>query len=165
MEDLKDFQNLLNKIAKELPDDILTIMRVEGKNFIKHNFKQQGFDTGTGVDKWKKRTTLDKRGRNITRYRTNRVGKKGTPNKYGRNITGRGVLIGHDTGGNKLANSFRGKVNKQNQTVRFRTYKEYAQRHNEGLDGMPKRQFIGDSKYLTRRIHKKVKRVLDKRQK
>lgn len=162
MQDLKDLQKLLLKTVIEMPDVAIKVIKVEGVKFIKHNFRQQGFDTGTGINKWKKRKTLDKRGRNITRYRTNRRGKKGTPNKYGRSITGRGILIGHKTGGNKLSNSFRA-IKRSNYAVGFRTYKDYAQRHNEGLDGMPKRQFMGPSKKLNRAILKKLKREHDKR--
>lgn len=162
MADLKDLQKLLLKTAVEMPDVGIKVIKVEGLKFIKHNFRNEGFDTGTGIKKWKKRKTLDKRGRNITRYRTNRRGKKGTPNKYGRSITGRGILIGHKTGGNKLSNSFRS-VRRGKYAVGFRTYKNYAQRHNEGLDGMPKRQYMGPSKYLDRAILKKLKREHDKR--
>ena len=162
MADLKDLQKMLLKTAVEMPDVATKVIRVEGMRFIKHNFRKQGFDSGTGIDKWKKRRTLDSRGRNITRYRTNRRGKKGTPNKYGRSITGRAILIGQDTGGNKLSNSFRS-YKKGKFIVGFRTYKNYAQMHNEGLDGMPKRQFMGPSKKLDRAILKKLKREHDKR--
>jgi hypothetical protein len=160
--DLKDLQKLLLKTAAQMPDVATKVVRVEGMKFIKHNFRNEGFDTGSGIKKWKKRATLDKRGRNITRYRTNRVGKAGSPNKYGRKITGRAILVGHDTGGNKLTNSFRS-AKRGKYTVVFRTYKNYAQRHNEGLDGMPQRQFIGKSKYLDRNILNKLKREHDKR--
>ena len=44
----------------------------------------------------------------------------------------------------------------------FYTYKKYAQRHNEGLKGMPKRQFMGKSKTLEDNIKKKLTKELDK---
>ena len=88
--------------------------------------------------------------------------KIGSPNKYARSITGRALLTGHDTGGDKLRNSFRAII-KNNNAVSFRSYKAYARRHNEGLDGMPKRRFIGKSRYLTNQIFKKVKKEYDKR--
>ncbi|MEX6627556.1 phage morphogenesis protein [Tenacibaculum pacificus] len=162
MADLKDLQKLLLKTAVEMPDIAIKVVKVEGLKFIKHNFKNEGFNTGSGIKKWEKRKTLDKSGRNITRYRTNRIGKPGRPNKYGRSITGRAILVGHKTAGDKLTNSFIA-VKKSKHTVAFRTYKKYGQQHNEGLNGMPKRQFIGPSKYLDKEILKKLKREHDKR--
>lgn len=173
MADLKDLQKLLLKTAVEMPDVGIKVIKAEGVRFIKQNFRQQGFDTGTGIDKWKKRKTLDKRGRNITRYRSNRTGTSklgnkwkatpGKPNQYGRSITGRAILVGHKTGGNTLGNTFNRPIRRGKYAVAFRTYKDYAQRHNEGLNGMPKRQFIGPSKKLDRAILKKLKREHDKR--
>jgi hypothetical protein len=162
MADLKEFQRLLLKTAAEMPDVGIKVIRVEGLKFIKHNFRNEGFDTGSGIKKWKKRATLDKNGRSITRYRTNRRGRAGARNKYGRNVTGRAILVGHKTAGDKLTNSFKA-VKRGKYAVGFRTYKKYAQRHNEGLDGMPTRQFIGPSRYLDRNIIKKLKREHDKR--
>lgn len=162
MADLKDLQKLLLKTAVQMPDVAIKVIRAEGMRFIKHNFRKQGFDTGTGVKKWQDRKTIDKRGRDITRYTTNRRGKAGSFNKYGRATQNRAILVGHKTGGNKLTNSFTA-IKKGKFTVGFRTYKSYAQRHNEGLDGMPKRQFIGPSKYLDRNILNKLKREHDKR--
>lgn len=162
MADLKDLQRLLLQTAVQMPEVGIKVIKVEGIKFIKHNFRNEGFDTGSGIKKWKDRKTEDKRGRDITRYRTNRRGKAGSFNKYGRAIQDRSLLVGHKTGGNKLTNSFRA-VRAGKYAVAFRTYKEYAQRHNEGLDGMPKRQFIGPSKYLDKKIYLKLKREHDKR--
>ena len=36
----------------------------------------------------------------------------------------------------------------------------YSSIHNRGLDGMPKRQFIGKSNTLTKKVRKTVKRVI-----
>lgn len=162
MADLKDLQRLLLKTAKEMPEVAIKVVKAEGLKFIKHNFRSEGFDTGAGIRKWKKRRTLDNNGRNITRYRTNRIGKAGSRNKYGRQVTGRAILIGHKSGGNKLSNSFRA-IRRGKYAVAFRTYKKYGQRHNEGLDGMPKRQYMGPSKYMDRQVFKKLKREHDKR--
>ena len=38
----------------------------------------------------------------------------------------------------------------------------YAQRHNEGTNGMPKRQFFGASQVLDRTIQAKIERELDR---
>lgn len=100
-------------------------------------------------------------GRDITRYRTNRVGREGSFNRYGSKIVDRAILVGFNTGGDKLKNSFKYSVSKGTNTVVFRTYKAYAAIHNEGLDKMPKRQFMGKSAYLNRQIADKIKRELD----
>lgn len=144
--------------ARELPGKVLQVMEVEGLAFISKNFRDQGF-TDTGVAKWKPRTTTDRKGRDITRYRTNRHGNAGDFTKFGRENLNRAILVGHNTGGDKLKNSFRARRGKL--SVKFYTYKKYARRHNEGLKGMPKRQFIGKSKYLTDKIDAKITTILD----
>jgi phage gpG-like protein len=157
---LKDLQKLLWKASKEIPDKALRIIGTEGKKFIAKNFRDQGF-TDTTTKKWDARQTEDKHGRDITRYKTNRVGRSGSLNRYGSKTADRAILVGFNTGGDKLKNSFKYNVSKGSNTVIFRTYKPYAARHNEGLDGMPKRQFIGKSDYLSRQIADKIKRELD----
>lgn len=159
MKDLEDFQKMLNRAAKRIPDKLPRIVETEGLNFIKENFKDEGFNTGSGVNKWKKRQTT-RNGRDITKYRTNRVGTKGELNTYGRRIQGRAILTGYNTAGNKLRNSF--DSSRSRKRVVFRTYKAYAQRHNEGLDEMPQRQFMGKSAYLNKKINKKLTKELDK---
>jgi hypothetical protein len=147
MEDLK--RKLTRFLSRDLPD----IVSVEGLNFINKNFRDQGF-TGSSFKKWKPRATKDKRGRNITRYKSNRGGRVGGLTQYGRRNDGRAILTGYRTGGNKLKNSFRARGNAKE--VRFYTTKEYAERHNEGDNSMPKRQFIGKSAYLENRIKRKL---------
>lgn len=158
---LQDLQNLLLKASKEIPDKALRIIGVEGIKFINKNFRDQGF-TDTTTKKWEARKTVDGFGRDMTRYRTNRVGRAGSLNRYGIRNADRAILVGYNTGGDKLKNSHRYYINTGNKTVAFRTYKPYAARHNEGLDGMPKRQFMGKSVYLNRQIFDKLKRELDK---
>lgn len=161
MADLADLQKMLMNAAKQIPEKALTIIEVEGKNFIQKNFQDEGF-TDTSVDKWEQRKTEDKQGRDITRYRTDRRGKRGALNKYGSDNEGRALLTGKGTGGNKLRNSIKSRVLKSTKEVKFYTSKGYAGRHNEGLDGMPQRQFMGKSKYLEGKITDKLKRELDK---
>lgn len=157
---LRDLQNLLLKASQEIPNKALRIIGVEGTKFIAKNFRDQGF-TDTTTKKWDKRKTADSQGRDITRYRTNRVGRSGSLNRYGSKNADRAVLVGYNTGGDKLKNSFKYNISSGNSTVVFRTYKAYAARHNEGLDGMPRRQFIGKSTYLNRQIADKIRRELD----
>lgn len=161
MSDLKALQALLDLAAKEIPKKTLTIIGVEGMNFIQKNFRDEGF-TDSNLEKWEERKTEDKRGRDITRYRTSRKGKAGNLNKYGRLNKDRAILTGHGTGGNKLRNSYRYRINLGSGQVSFYTYKEYAKRHNEGTDGMPQRQFVGKSKYYNSQIAKKVTIELNK---
>lgn len=161
MSDLSELQKLLDLAAQEIPDKVLRIIGVEGKNFIQKNFRDEGF-TDTSTEKWQERKTEDRQGRDITRYRTSRRGKAGNLNKYGSSIKDRAILTGFATGGNKLRNSFRYRVSIGSSQVTFYTYKEYAERHNEGLDGMPKRRFMGKSTYLNTQISKKINKELDK---
>ena len=161
MSDLSELQKLLDRAAQEIPDKVLKIIGVEGKNFIQKNFRDEGF-TDTSTEKWQERKTEDRQGRDITRYRTNRRGKARNLNKYGSSIKDRAILTGFATGGNKLRNSFRYRVSIGSSQVTFYTYKEYAERHNEGLDGMPKRRFMGKSAYLNTQISKKINKELDK---
>lgn len=156
---LADLQRLLNRAVVEMPDKILKVMEVEALNSINKNFKDQGFND-TGVSKWKPRKTVDKKGRDLTRYRTNRHGSAGSFTKFGqRENPHRNILIGFNNGGNKLWKSFRARREKL-QVIIF-TYKPYAQRHNEGLSGMPKRQFMGNSVYLDKKIKEIVTKILD----
>ena len=161
MGDLADLQKLLDRAAKEMPEKALRIIGVEGKNFIQKNFRDEGF-TDTGTTKWQNRATTDKRGKDITRYRTDRRGKSGNLNRYGSKNKDRAILTGFATGGNKLRNSFKYRVSLGSSQVTFYTYKDYAQVHNEGLNGMPKRQFMGKSAYLNEQISKKFNTELDK---
>jgi len=160
---MDDFERDIIKQAEELEqfmqNDLLDIIEVEGLNHFEESFDNEGF-TDTSLKKWKARKTVDKRGRDITKYRTNKVGKRGDLNSYGRKNEGRAILTGHNTGGNKLRNSL--KANQVTEGVEFNTDKEYAQAHNEGEGDMPKRQFIGESKQLDKKIIKKVDKTLDK---
>lgn len=156
---ITDLQKLLNKASNEIPQKALIIMEVEAMAFINKNFRDQGFNN-SGVEKWKKRKTTDRNGRDLTRYRSNRVGIPGELTKFGQREKGRHILIGHNTGGDKLWRSFRAK--KEKDRVRIFTYKRYAQRHNEGLNKMPRRQFIGKSIYLENKIKDKITIELDK---
>ena len=157
---LQDLQRLLARAAKDLPDKVLRVIGVEGNKFITKNFRDQGF-TDVSTKSWKARKLIGKGGRDLTRYRTNRVGRAGSLTAFGRQNEGRAILVGFDTGGDKLKNSFKYSISTSNGKVTFRTYKPYAERHNEGKD-MPKRQFMGKSNYLDQQIGNKITRELDK---
>ncbi len=153
-----DLEEIAKDTARFISTDLPDIIAVEGLKHIKKSFKDEGF-TDAFVEKWKKRKRNNKRGRIITRYRTNRIGKEGSLNKYGKKIKGRKILAGHNSSGNKLQNSFRAR--KKRNRVIFFSYKKYAERHNEGKDGMPRRTYIAASKVLDNNIEKKINRSLD----
>ena len=160
MDDLtNDIKRQAEELEEFLANDALDIVEVEGINHIEEAFDNEGF-TDNSLEKWKARKTTDKYGRDLTRYRTNRRGKQGQLNQYGRRNAGRAILTGHNTGGNKLRQSYRG--NKINEGVEFHTDKPYAERHNEGDQTMPKRQHIGESETLNKKIHDKIEQQLDK---
>lgn len=156
---LKDLQKLLDTAAEQIPEQLGKIVQVEGLNFIKKNFQDQGFNDGS-LAKWEQRKTTDRKGRDKTRYRTNRRGGIGELTQFGQREQGRAILTGWNTGGDKLRNSFRARRNKL--SVIFYTYKDYAEYHNEGTEHMPKRQFMGKSKYLEDKISAKLTKTLDK---
>jgi phage gpG-like protein len=156
---IKDIARQTKELEQFLENDLLDIIEVEGLNHFEKSFEKQGFDNG-GVNEWKARKTTDKRGRDITRYRTNKRGKRGELNSFGRKNTGRAILTGHSTGANKLRHSL--KARKISGGIEFSSDKPYAQRHNEGLNGMPKRQFMGASKTLDKNIKKKIDKQLNK---
>lgn len=163
MKDFSQFDDDIRRQAQELQEfmdnELLDVIEVEGLNHFEESFDNEGFTDST-LEKWKPRQTKDKRGRDITRYRTNKVGKAGELNSYGRKNAGRAILTGHNTGGNKLRNSLKG--NKITGGVEFSTDKAYAEVHNEGSDIMPKRQFIGESETLNKKIIKKIDKTLNK---
>lgn len=155
----EDMKRRAKEMAQFIKKTYPTIMKVEALNHFRKSFVNEGFTDKT-LERWKKRTTVDKNGKDITRYKTNRVGKRGGMNKYGSKLRGRPILTGHGSGGNKLRKSLRGRTT-ANQVIIY-TYKNYAARHNEGLDGMPKRRFMAQSRSLDQKIGKKVDTAIDK---
>jgi phage gpG-like protein len=155
---LRDLQRLLDRAANEIPTKALRIIGVEGKRFIQKNFRDEAF-TDTTTKNWKARKLLGRGEKDLTKYRTNRRGREGSLTRFGRENEGRAILVGFNTGGDKLKNSFSYSIG--NQRVVFRTYKGYAEFHNEGTDELPQRQFIGKSAYLDKQIGDKITRELN----
>lgn len=154
---LKDLENHIKKLQKFVNNDATRIIETEGTNHFKESFENQGF-TDRSLSKWKPRKTVDNRGRDLTRYRTDRVGRRGELNAFGRRNKGRDILTGHNTGADKLRNSLHSK--RYRKKVVWTTYKEYARYHNEGSKHLPKRQFMGRSTVLNQNIKRKFKRTL-----
>ncbi len=154
---LKDLENHIKKLRRFIDNDATRIIETEGTNHFKKSFENQGF-TDQNLSKWKPRKTVDDRGRDLTRYRTNRVGRSGELNAFGRRNKDRDILTGHNTGADKLRNSITSK--RMRNKVVWTTYKPYARLHNQGSKHLPKRQFMGRSTVLNQKIKRKFKDTL-----
>ncbi len=154
---LKDLGEHIKKLQRFIDKDATRIIEIEGTKHFKESFENQGF-TDKSFKKWTPRKTKDQNERDITRYRTNRVGRSGELNAYGRRNSGRDILTGHNTGGDKLRNSITS--HRKRDRVIWRSYKPYATFHNDGTKTLPKRRFIGRSEVLSQNIKRKFKRTL-----
>lgn len=73
----------------------------------------------------------------------------------------RGILIGKGTG--ILKGSMKKQPGATFKKIAVGSYGiEYASRHNRGLSGMPKRQFVGKSKILDRKIRNLISKEMKK---
>lgn len=124
----------LKKYEAEI-DSMVNTMGVMAKNHFTANFRKQGFDDETVIP-WQPRKRADS----------------------GRSRGVRGILI--KSGRLRRSITFR---KKGKWSVVIGTDVPYARRHNEGLNKMPKRQFIGYSGKLNRQIissfSNKIKRI------
>ena len=105
---------------------------VDGEQFVSQNFKKEGFQDGT-LKRWAPASPQSRKPKT-----QNLLVKSGVL----RNDT-RSRVIGEDR-------------------VQLINDAPYARRHNEGLDGMPKRQFMGKSKTLNKAIKKQIGKSLRK---
>lgn len=79
------------------------------------------------------------------------------PDRQDRSDPGRSTLVKSGV----LRNNTRARTIGDNR-VQLVNDAPYARRHNEGLDGMPKRQFMGKSKTLNKAIKKQIGKSLRK---
>lgn len=132
------------------------------ENHFKKSFKDGGF-TDESWEPWKRRKNKDSRRGRYQYYREQgtdeKEGKKRRISGQVRSVKNRGILIGK-SGGGRLFKSIRSK-RISNLAVKIYTDVPYARIHNDGLMGkawgkhpfkMPKRQFIGYSGKLNRKI-------------
>ncbi len=103
------------------------------KVFFVESFRKQGFDD-KNVQKWKPRKVADKR-------------------------AGRAILV---KTGDLRRSIIRNPANRAALTVKISTDLVYAARHNNGLKNMPKRQFMGDSYNLNKKVKAVIVKRLDK---
>lgn len=149
------------KDHKQAVEAFVTVMGVEAKNHFVINFSRQGFLDDT-VDPWQKRKNKKGSGRGI-------LIKSGDLRRSIRIIrqTRNGVVIGsdlkyariHNEGGIINKASRNATINfkiKSNGSSRFAKAKNANFQQDVNIKGhqirMPKRQFIGNSGYLTRRL-------------
>ena len=114
----------LKKFEKEI-DALVTTMGNEALNHYVKSFAKQGFENET-LEKWTPRKRMARR-------------ERGKPS--------RAILI--QSG--RLWRSLR-KGRRTKYSITLMSDVPYARRHNEGLSGMPKRQFMGYSAKLNQKI-------------
>lgn len=141
----KKLQQVQNDIDDLIKRDLPRVIKREGLAFIADNFAKQGFQTGKGVEKWKKRKPPKSRKEQ---------------RRQGRNIL---VDRGH------LRRSWEQESTEKPGQVIFQSSHPAAEVHNEGGKAgrgkgfqMPKRQMIGDSEELNARVEKKIDSLMDK---
>ncbi len=128
-------QNELPQLERRIAADIVA---VEAQNFHAKNFRDESFTDVASV-KWPAR-------------------KPNAPRNRGRSLlVDSGTMRGHALSAQTVGD-----------TVRFVFPLDYEQVHNEGGRAgrgggfqMPKRQFVGESEYLNKKIEAKAKRFLD----
>ena len=140
---MKIFISKIQAIQNFLDDGLFEVVGAEAVSHYRASFRDQGF-TDKSKGKWK----------NVQR-RTN-------PRDASKAAAKRPIL----TGSGELGNSIHWRRSLQD--VEIYSDKIYAEVHNKGLRAgrgkgfqMPKRQFIGKSEALTRKISKKVAQRLN----
>lgn len=146
----KDFTELQRKMREKL-QQLPRKIGVDAMRFFQDNFKKQGF-VDKNLKKWAPRKA-DLLLINASKTTQKKAKKKKRPSK-------RGIL--RLTG--ELRNSLKYQIKGNEITVFSR--KEYANIHNEGLPmkngkRMPKRQFVGNSDALNKKIKKLIERQLN----
>lgn len=152
-----DMKQQSREIARAIQKDLPRIVAVEGINFFQSSWRKQGFEDN-GVQKWKARKSPPK---------VTPTGKVSGAYLRWKQKNNRPILYSHSTDrkGTHLKDSVR--AIQGISRVTFATDKVYAQVHNEGGRAgrgkgfiMPKRQFMGHSRALDRRIISKANRLL-----
>ncbi|MFC5408021.1 phage virion morphogenesis protein [Larkinella bovis] len=133
--DPKSFEQAARKVQTFIQTDIPKIVQVEGKNHFKQSFRDEGF-TDEILVKWPD------------------ISEKAKDRKRRKN----GSLTPILTDSGNLGDSIDADI-EPGQVV-FGSDVPYAKRHNEGEKGTPKRQFMGPSKALEKKIIDKIDRQL-----
>ena len=146
-----DLKGMGRQVIEKFRQILPPIVSTEGLRHFEQSWDNQGF-TNKSLSKWKSR-------------KEPKYGKT----KWGAKNAGRAILVSHqsDTKGTHLKDSLR--VSSTPTEVVFATDKPYAQVHNEGGRAgrgkgfrMVKRQFMGPSEELNKKIAKKLDTELTK---
>lgn len=141
-----DFKTMKSKMQK-LITDAPRIAGVEAVRVVKENFKLQGYDDGRGITRWEDRKA------STNKSYDKRSGVKGST------FNSKNPLLKQTL---TLYNSIRSKVNGKRIFVGINLdLVPYGRRHNEGLDKMPKRQFMpaptdGKNIKITKAVKSKI---------
>lgn len=155
-----DLQRISRAVVGKIKDVLPRVVAAEGQRHFEESWDNQGF-TDRNLVKWRRRKAPKK---------TTKGGKvSANYAKWRTKDAGRGILISHqtDTKGTHLKDTIKTTVTKEQ--VIFSSDKEYAEVHNEGGKSgrgsgftMPRRQFMGSSKVLDKKIEKKMgKQILN----
>jgi phage gpG-like protein len=137
----------IEKKARTILENSMVEIGNAAKSFFVENFRKQGFDDKS-VERWKPRKVEQHRHAN-TAADVRRFERQGT----------RAILV---KTGDLRRSIIRNPANRAALSVKISTDLVYAARHNNGLKGMPKRQFMGDSYNLNEKIKKIIVKRLDK---
>lgn len=155
-----DMKRQAKEVAGMIKKDLPRIIGVEGKNHFEASWRHQGFKD-QGIERWKPRKAPP---------RLTKSGKISKTYLEWKRKNNRPILYSHasDRKGIHLKDSIRSIVGVAR--VTFATDKPYAKVHNEGGRAgrgsgfrMPKRQFMGRSRTLDKRIGDKATQVLNKK--
>lgn len=151
-------QRLSKQAKRQLNNDLPRAVAVLGTNHFKKSWETQGFED-RGISKWPSRKAPKA---------TTKSGKPSKTYAKFQRKNGRPILYSHasDRQGTHLKDTIKGRTS--GKRVIFSSDKVYAQVHNEGGRAgrgrgfkMRKRQFMGKSYALDRKIEKKIDRMVD----
>jgi len=137
------FKAMYRRIAS-VQNTLPTVLANEGVNFFVGNFDKEGF-VDVSIEKWK---TPERKIPGTSAYK---YPKKKDLGRRTKKILIKSGKLKRATNNSVSEKSFKKIVWRINPV-----YFPYAYRHNEGTDGMPKRQFMGESKTLNAIFAKKI---------
>jgi hypothetical protein len=134
------FKAMYRRIAS-VQNTLPTVLANEGVNFFVGNFDKEGF-VNVSIEKWK---TPERKIPGTLAYKYPK--KKDLGRRTRKTLVKTGKLK------RQVNNSV---VEKSIKRIVWKVVSPYGKRHNDGLDGMPKRQFMGESKTLNAIFAKKI---------
>lgn len=138
------FKSMYRKIGavdRSLPSVLANV----GTNFFIENFDKEGFQDGAAIDRWSWPE------RKIPGTKSYKYPKK---KDLGRRT--RKILVKRGKLKRAVNKSVKEKSHKRIVWRVDRNEVPYAARHNYGLDGMPQRKYMGESRELNRRFRRKI---------